>query len=232
MKAIGYIRVSTEEQKRNGDSLAAQAEAIKKYCLQQKLTQVEILAEGGVSGDISIGKRPAGKTIANFIAEGVNNIVAVKLDRLFRNTIDALTQSNEWIKQDVALHLLDFGGQCLNTRSPEARMMFTMRAGFAQMERELIASRTQTAMDHKRSKGECLGQVPFGYERIGEKLIKLPSRQVMVNTIKELHELGYGSRFIANCIESDHRVKCSHATITNLIKKEIIPCLNETHPNQ
>lgn len=217
MKTIGYTRVSTEEQ----NSLPQQRQAIEQYCLANKLNLVTIIEEDGISGEISVQKRPAGGTIAGFISQGITNIVAVKLDRMFRNTIDALTQTEAWLCEDVALHLLDFGGKELNTRSPEGRMMFTMRAAMAQMEREIISARTQTAMDFKRSKGECLGQVPFGYIRVGELVAPLPSRPAIINTIKELNELGYGSRHIASCIQADYNLKCTHTTVINIINKEI-----------
>lgn len=49
------------------------------------------------------------------------NVIALKLDRLFRNAADALTLTRQWDKTGIALHLVDVGGQAINlagTRAP------------------------------------------------------------------------------------------------------------------
>ncbi len=55
--AIGYVRVSTEEQARAGISLDAQTERIRAYCAMSGLDLVEIIRDEGVSGAKPIGKR-------------------------------------------------------------------------------------------------------------------------------------------------------------------------------
>ena len=72
----------------------------------------------------------------------VGHIVALKLDRLFRDAADALHQSRAWDKAEIALHLVDMGGQSLNTASAMGRFFLNMMAGVAELERNLIAERT------------------------------------------------------------------------------------------
>lgn len=76
--------------------------------------------------------------------------------------IDALNETRPWGRQGVAMHLLDMGGQAINTASAMGRMFLTMTGGFAELERNLIAERTRTALQHKRDKGEAVSRAPRG----------------------------------------------------------------------
>ena len=115
-KAVCYIRVSTEEQAREGVSLEAQEERLRAYCKMTGLEVVEMIREGGVSATKLLKDRPGGKILTELINnKKANHVVAFKLDRLFRNAEDALQQTREWDKKGVTLHLVDMGGQALNT---------------------------------------------------------------------------------------------------------------------
>ena len=51
----------------------------------------------------------------------------------------------------------------LNTRSSMGKMFLTMMSGFGEFERRVIGERTAMALEHKRSKGERMGNTPYGY---------------------------------------------------------------------
>jgi len=95
------------------------------------------------------------------------------LDRLFRDASDCLVQTKVWDKAGIGLHLLDMGGQSINTASAMGRMFFTMSAGFAELERNLIAERTAAATQFKKKRLEAYSAVPFGYQRQGDQFIAL-----------------------------------------------------------
>lgn len=163
MKAIGYVRVSTLEQAREGVSLDAQTERIRAYCTMAGLDLVAIIREEGVSGAKSLDSRPGGHELLQTLAAGqAIHVVALKLDRLFRDAVDALTLTRQWDRTGVSLHLVDMGGQTLNTGSAMGRMFLTMTAAFAELERNLISERTRTALQHKKAQGIRLGGVPLG----------------------------------------------------------------------
>src|SRR6516164_856916 len=103
-KAVGYIRVSTGKQDL---SLDAQEERIKAYCQTYGMDLVEIIRERAVTGKLKLNKRPEGAKIAKLTAAGVCHIVALKLDRLFRNAGDALSHVEAWEHAGIALHLVD-----------------------------------------------------------------------------------------------------------------------------
>jgi DNA invertase Pin-like site-specific DNA recombinase len=125
-KAVGYVRVSTGKQ---DCSLEAQEERIRLYCQLNGLELVEAIRERGITAKIKLNKRPEGKHIAEPTAAGVCHIVSLKLDRLFRNAVDALSHVEEWEQAGSALHLVDMGGQSVNTVSSMGKMLITMLAG-------------------------------------------------------------------------------------------------------
>lgn len=117
--AVGYIRVSTGKQ---DCSMEVQEERIQQYCKADGLELVEILREPAVSAaNVKLAKRPVGSQVATgtFLSHTpARHIVALKLDRLFRNAVDALTHVEEWEKAGIHFHLVDFGGQAVNSSTP------------------------------------------------------------------------------------------------------------------
>lgn len=173
-KAVCYIRVSTEEQARGGVSLAVQEEKLLAYCHLAGLEPVAVIREEGVSGGKPLGTRPGGGELLALVGGTAKHVVAMKLDRLFRDAADALNQTRTWDKAGVALHLVDMGGQTLNTATAMGRFFLNIMAGFAELERNLIAERTGTAMAHKKAHREAYSPTPYGYDRQGDALKQNP----------------------------------------------------------
>ena len=118
-KAICYIRVSTQEQSQQGVSLAAQEERLQAYCLMAGLEVAKIIREEGISGSKPLADRPGGRELLALVhTKKVKHIVALKLDRLFRDAADALNQSRTWDKAGVAFHLVDMGARLLTRLRP------------------------------------------------------------------------------------------------------------------
>ncbi len=160
--ALGYVRVSTEEQAREGVSLDAQDERIRHYCALHGLELRAIFRDEGVSAGKKLGDRPEGARLLEDVPN-VGHVVALKLDRLFRDAVDALETSREWDRRGAALHLLDLGGQTVNTATAMGRFFLTVMAGAAEMERNLIRERTSLALQHKKRMGHRLGAPPLGF---------------------------------------------------------------------
>lgn len=95
--------------------------------------------------------------------------MAVKLDRLFRNAMNCLAQVEEWQRKGIVLHLVDFGGQSLDTSSAMGKMMLTMMAGIAEMERNIIAERTAAAMHHMKKHRKVYTSSVYGFDRVGDR---------------------------------------------------------------
>jgi len=196
-KAVCYLRVSTEEQARHGVSLAAQEEKLLAYCQMSGLEPVAMLREEGVSGSKPLGGRPGGAELLKQVTrKEVKHVVAMKLDRLFRDAADALNQTKAWDKAGVALHLVDMGGQALNTSTAMGRFFLGMMSSFAELERNLIAERTSTALTHKKMHREAYGPTPYGFDREGDVLAMNPQEQEAVVKIRNWREAGWSLRRI------------------------------------
>ena len=147
--AIIYLRVSTKEQAKEGVSLEAQEAKLTAYCTMRELNIIQVVVDAGVSGGKPLHKREGGRVVLNAIkTKQADAVVAYKLDRLFRDCADCLTVTKEWDNKDVALHLVDMGGQTLDTSSPMGRFFLTVMAGAAELERGLIGERVSFARQH------------------------------------------------------------------------------------
>ena len=90
MKVALYIRVSTKEQAREGLSLAAQEDLLRKYCKLYEYTVYGVYCDDGYSAKNT--KRPALERLFTDIENHLFDAVIVwKLTRISRNTIDEIT---------------------------------------------------------------------------------------------------------------------------------------------
>ena len=163
-----YVRVSTEEQARGGVSLDAQEATLRAYCTMRGLELVALVIDAGVSAAAPLSTRPGGARVLELVRSGaVSGVVAAKLDRLFRDCGDCLAVTREWDKAGVALHLVDMGGQTVDTSTAMGRFFLTVMAGAAELERGMVAERTSAAMQHVKAQGRRVGAVPYGF-RLGD----------------------------------------------------------------
>jgi len=204
MHAIAYIRVSTDEQVKGGVSLPAQEERLRGYCAMTGLSLVSVIREEGVSASLPLSQRPGGAELLRLLNEQrADHVVALKLDRLFRDAEDALRQTRQWDRAGVALHMVDLGGTAVNTASAMGRLFLTMTAAFAELERNLIAERTASALAHKKRHRQAYSPTPYGYDRAGAALEHNPQEQSVLNDIKGWHAAGQSFHAIARKLNAD-----------------------------
>lgn len=198
-RAVAYIRVSTHEQAREGVSLDAQESRLRAYATMAGLELIDLLREEGVSATKPLEFRAEGGEMLRLARRGdVSHIIALKLDRLFRNAVDALNRTQEWDRAGIALHLVDMGGQSLNTGSAMGRMILTMLAGFAEFERNLISERTITALAFKKSRHQAYSPTPLGFDRKGDRLTRNDAELQTIRQIREWRTAGRSLRWIAD----------------------------------
>ena len=138
MKAIGYIRCSTQEQADSGLGLDVQAERIKAYVAMRGSELVDLVTDAGVSGGKPLAKREGGQRLLESIRKKkAKAVVMLKLDRMFRNASDCLSTVEKWERSGIALHVVDLGGNAIDTTSAAGRFMLVILAGAAEMERRL-----------------------------------------------------------------------------------------------
>ena len=221
MNAIGYIRVSTGKQEISPE---VQEKAIRAYCEMRGMELGCFYRDIGVSGSVPLHERPMGCAM-----DGKHNvaIIAMKLDRLFRDAADCLNTTREWDEKGVVLHIVDMGGNSIDTRSAAGRFMLTVLAGAAEMERNLIIERTEQALAHKKERGEKLGgSRPFGW-RVVEGNVKVlepvAEEQEVIERVRQAHEEGMSLRDIADYLTmkgvktATGNGKWSHTTVARLV---------------
>ena len=159
--AIGYVRVSTQEQVTEGVSLDSQRDKLRTYCRLHAIKLIDIKVDEGISGGTL--ERPGLQAALEMIRRGrANTLIVVKLDRLSRSLRDVCTLVEEFFS-DERYHLLSLCGM-VNTHSAAGRMVLMNLANYAQFEREMISERTRDALRHMLAQGVRLGPAPYGYE--------------------------------------------------------------------
>ena len=153
MKAIGYIRVSTQEQAQSGLGLEAQAVAIRAEATRRGW-DLEIIADEGESG--SKVDRPGLLAAKDKLARGeVQALIVAKQDRLMRSSLGWAQIVSQSKDQKWSLICLDIN---LDTASPMGECMGSILAAIAQLELENIRKRTKDALAVKKSQGYRLGR--------------------------------------------------------------------------
>ena len=174
-KAIGYIRVSTEQQVDEGVSLEAQKAKIVAWCKANDYDLVNVYMDAGISGK-SMDKRTG---LADALKAVKKDMVLVvySLSRLARSTQDTLSIADGINKAGADLVSLT---ERIDTTGAMGKMMFTLMAAFNQLERDVTSERTKTALQHKKAKGEKYSTTPFGYEAIEGRLIEVKAEAQIV----------------------------------------------------
>jgi site-specific DNA recombinase len=201
MTAISYVRVSTEDQAKEGVSLDNQRAKIEAYCQLKDLDLSEIVEDAGISAK-NLRRVGVQKVLKLARKREVDAVVVYKLDRIFRSRVDALETTKAFDKWGVSFHSIE---ETLDTRSAMGRFFFTLTAALAEMERRLIGERTKAALAHKRSKSEKTGgDVPYGYDLTPAGiLIKNETEQEVIRFIRRLNRDGYSLRRICRELERE-----------------------------
>jgi site-specific DNA recombinase len=182
-RAIGYVRVSTEDQAAEGYSLDAQRAKLAGYAVAADLDLVAVLADEGVSGKRTDNRPGLQDALRRLRAGEAAALVVVKLDRLSRSTGDVLDLVETCGREGWSLHSL---AERLDTASAMGRFVVTIFAALAQAEREVIGERTKAAMSHMKRNGLRVGAVPFGFDlgADGRTLTPNVAEQSVIGTIR------------------------------------------------
>lgn len=195
-KAVGYIRVSKEEMAQTGYSLEAQEARIRAQAQVSELDITEIMVDRVSAKDL---KRPAMERLIKMArAREIDVIVIPKLDRFTRNVKDLLF----WVDllEETGVRLISLH-ETLDTKTATGRMVITIIAAVAQMEREQIGERTRAVLQYKKSIGERTGNIPYGYDADENgKLVTNPQEQRIIAEARGLRDVGYSLREIAESL--------------------------------
>jgi len=154
MKAIGYVRVSTDQQAASGAGLAAQKAAIELEAARRGWQLLEIIEDAGVSGKKMA--RPGMDRARTMLKTGEADVlIAAKLDRVSRSALDFLQLAHHAKQEGWEIVVLDAN---LDSSSPMGRFAIGVLALVAELERDMIAERTRVALAARRAEGVKLGR--------------------------------------------------------------------------
>ncbi len=209
MRAVGYVRVSTDEQAREGASLGAQQAHLAAHCAGKGIELVEVVADDGVSAGIPLDRRPGGRRLLSLV-DGrrpvATEIISLKLDRLFRSTADGARWLDSWGRCGVGLHILDMRGEALDTRSASGRFHLDIMISVGQWERGVISERTAFALDHLRRRRRAYGPTPFGFDRSGvdgADLVPNAAEAALVERVRVMHRGGMAYAAVARTLNEE-----------------------------
>jgi site-specific DNA recombinase len=192
-KAIGYIRVSTEQQAEEGISLDAQKAKIAAWCDLNDCELSQVYVDAGISGK-SMDKRTGLQDALAAIKKDMV-LVVYSLSRLARSTADCIAISELLTKKNCDLVSIT---EKIDTGSAQGKFFFTMSAALGQMERELIGERTKMALKHKKNTGEVYSPIPFGYSNVDGKLKVVAAEALVVAEILSKRQSGMTLTAIAD----------------------------------
>lgn len=224
VKAIGYVRVSTEKQADEGDSFMVQSDKIRGYCLAKDINVIEILQES-CSGGIAPRKRPTMKVILDRIKKGeANAIIVSKLDRFSRSLRDVILTLDKFKRERVHFLCID---PDIDTTTPYGRFLLHLFGALAEMEKDRIVARTKETMAAKKARNHLVGSVPFGFivKLQGKDKILVPEEreQALITRIKAMRAI--------QVIDAKKTVRCtSYQSICDKLKREGVLNKNGT-PN-
>jgi site-specific DNA recombinase len=202
--AIGYVRVSTEEQSNNGHGLEAQEKAIRAFAESQGYELLEVVADAGVSGATRPDTRPGFSRVLELAEQQAFSVLLVwKFDRLARSLVYAVTATSALQEQfEVVLRSVT---EPIDTSTPTGQMLFAIFAGMAAQEREAIIDRTIAGKKQKAAAGGFVGgSAPYGYRRDKEGGLMIDEQEAaVVRRIASMRQSGATLQSISDALNAE-----------------------------
>jgi len=165
MKRIGYLRVSTAEQRPD-----RQIDGLERVCDELHIERLSAVAP----------HRPVYERVMARLHAG-DVFVIWDLDRAYRSAKDALNELDRLRESGIDIHIANFG---IDTQTPYGELLFTVVSGLAQFERRLLSQRTREGLAAARKRGKRLGRPP----KLNPRQIERAAR-ILKTQPERLHEL-------------------------------------------
>lgn len=205
-RAVAYARVSSKRQAEEGVSLDAQVERLISYAEFRglELDPEDIYIDDGITAAIHLWSRPAGRKMRETIyQERVGHVLALKMDRLFRDVQDCLGSVDELRGIGVDIHILDQDGGTLDTSTSMGRFFLTTIASLAELERGQISERTKIAMKHLKDNAKVFTGPIFGWDRQGDDIVPNWREQDIIDYMRHRHYVqGWSGNKIAKHLDA------------------------------
>ena len=218
MTVFGYVRVSTIQQAKEGDSLESQVKQVLSYSLSRglELNESDVFVEKGVSGGSEFNSRPQGSKLLEIVKSG-DVLIFPKLDRGFRNTRDALNTLHLLKEKGCSVHSIDLGGDV--TGNGVGAIIFTILSAFASFERERIASRISEVKQMRKAQGYFVGgRRGFGFNVVDGRKVPNKKEQSLIAEMKKKKANGESMLAIYRWLNREKGIKLNYSSMRLLIK--------------
>ncbi len=216
-----YMRVSTEDQAREGFSLPEQKERLEAFCKFKGYEIVDYYEDAGISAKTG-NHRPEFERLKDDIkAKRINTIVALKLDRITRSIYD---WENLMSFLDENNAYLDCVNDEINTTSANGKMISRLLMSVSQNEIERTSERTKVGMAGAIKNGHIPHKAPLGYKHEDRKLVIDYSTKDIVVRIFDLYYNGLSYKKISNLFNEEKvlgRDNWRDSTIVTILENEI-----------
>ena len=216
-----YIRVSTEDQAREGFSLPEQEKRLKAMCEYKGYEIYKVYKDAGISAKTG-NHRPAFEELKEDIKnKKCNTIVVLKLDRLTRSVYD-WENIMKFLEENNAY--LDCANDDINTTNANGRMVARLLTTVSQNEIERISERTKVGLAGAIKVGNIPNKAPFGYKHINKKLVIDPLTKDEVIRIFNLYYEGNSYQTISNIYNEEKvfgKTNWCDSTILRILENEI-----------
>ncbi len=196
-----YIRVSTEDQAREGFSLGEQEEKLKQLCNYKGYEVYKVYCDAGISAK-DMEHRPKFQEMLKDMKDGkINYIVAYKLDRVTRSVRDLEELISQLEKYNTYL-VCDRDD--VNTSTANGRFFVRMLTVLSQLEIEIVSERTKFGLNGAIKSGHLPGQVALGFKKDGNrKTIIDPATAPIIKRVFDLYLQGKTFLQISNIFNGE-----------------------------
>ena len=220
--AAVYIRVTTEDQAREGFSLGEQKEKLLQLCAFKEYEVFKVYEDAGISAK-DMEHRPAFQEMLQDMRDGkINYIVAYKLDRVTRSVRDLEELILELEKYNCYL-VCDRDD--VNTSTANGRFFVRMLTVLSQLEIEIVSERTKFGLNGAIKSGHIPGQRPFGYKSADDKRMVIDNAtRPYVEKIFDMYLEGKSFQQIANYFKESNiypKKNWKDTTIQKIIDNKI-----------
>ena len=216
-----YLRVSTEDQAREGFSLPEQKERLETFCKFKGYEIVDYYEDAGISAKTGNHRPEFERLKSDIKAKKINTIVALKLDRITRSIFDweklitFLDENNAYI---------DCANDEINTTSANGKMISRLLMSVSQNEIERTSERTKIGLSGAIKSGHIPHVAPLGYKHEDKKLVIDYATKDIVVRIFDLYYNGYSYQKISNLFNAEQvlgKTNWRDSTIVTILENEI-----------
>ena len=216
-----YIRVSTEDQAREGFSLPEQKERLEAYCKFKGFVIKDYYTDAGISAKTG-NYRPEFERLKEDIkSKKINTIIALKQDRITRSIFD-WEELMRFLEENDAY--LDCVNDDINTTNANGKMVSRILMSVSQQEIERTSERTKVGLAGAIKQGHIPHQAPLGYKHENKKLVIDHLTKDVVIRIFELYHKGMSYQKISTLFNKEQvlgKTNWRDSSIVAILENEI-----------